>query len=255
MLPIAEDGTDQNALVQSILAAGKKTIVVLTGGAAVSQGAWSNASSIIVAFYPGQGQGAAIADVLFGDYNPSGKLCVSFPKAAADLPLFTEAGGANSIYQYERPNEGRGYPYYIKTGKTPLFWFGWGLHYSTYTYSNLVAPACAAIGSKIKVTVDVTNNGPMAGEEVVELYLSQKSPVAARPVKQLRGFARVGLAVNETKTVNLDLREWDFAHWSKPSGWLVDPNSTYEIAVGKYSNDPGSLKSAITLDPATGGCP
>jgi beta-glucosidase len=258
VLPTAEDGTDQNALVQQILAAGKKTIVVLTGGAAVSQGAWSNASSIIVAFYPGQVQGAAIADVLFGDYNPSGKLCVSFPKAAADLPLFTEAGGANSIYQYERPNEGRGYPYYLKTGKTPLFWFGWGLHYSTYTYSNLVAPACAAIGSKIKVTVDVKNNGPLAGDEIVELYLSQKtgSGVAARPVKQLRGFARVSLLPTDpAKTVTFELREWDFAHWSKPSGWLVDPNSTYEIEVGKYSNDPGALKSTITLDPATGGCP
>lgn len=254
VLPVSEDGTDQNALVQSILAAGKKTIVVLTGGAAVSQGAWSNASSIIVAFYPGQRQAAALADVLFGDYNPSGKLSVSFPKAVADLPPFTAEGAATRTYQYERPDEGRGYPYYLKTGKTPLFWFGWGLHYSTYTYNNLVVPKCAAIGAKIRVSVDVTNNGPLAGDEVVQLYLSQKTPIAARPVKQLRGFARVTLAVNETKTVNLDLREWDFAHWSKPSGWIVDPNSTYEIAVGKYSNDPGALKSTITLDPASGGC-
>lgn len=254
VLPPAEDGSDQNGLVQNILAAGKKTIVVLTGGAAVSQGAWSNASSLIVAFYPGQGQGAAIADVLFGDYNPCGKLSVSFPKATADLPPFTAEGVLNGQYQYERPTDGKGYSYYLKTAKTPLFWFGWGLHYSTYTYSGLSCPRCAAIGSKVQVSVNVTNNGPMAGDEIVQLYLSQKTPVAARPIKQLRGFARVSLAAGETKPVKFDLREWDFAHWSKPSGWIVDPNSTYEISVGKYSNDPGALASDITLDPASGGC-
>jgi beta-glucosidase len=255
VLPVSEDGTDQNLLVQNILAAGKKTIVILTGGAAVSQGAWSNASSIIVAFYPGQGQGAAIADVLFGDYNPSGKLSVSFPKTAADLPPFTAEGAAAKAYQYEGPSDGKGYSYYSKTGKTPLFWFGWGLHYSTYTYSNLAVPKCAAIGSKIKVTVDVKNNGPMAGDEIVQLYLSQKTPVALRPIKQLRGFARVSLLPTDpAKTVTFDLREWDFAHWKTGSGWIVDPNSTYEISVGKYSNDPGALVSTITLDPALGVC-
>lgn len=253
-LPLSEDGTNQNALVQSILAAGKKTIVVLTGGAAVSQGAWSNASSVIVAFYPGQGQAAAIADVLFGDYNPCGKLSVSFPKTAADLPPFTAEGAADMAYQYERPDEGRGYPYYIKTGKTPLFWFGWGLHYTTYTYSNLVVPRCAAIGSKIQVSVDVTNNGSMAGDEIVQLYLSQKTPIAARPVKQLRGFARVSLTAAQMKTVTFDLREWDFAHWSKPSGWIVDPNSTYDISIEKYAKDPNALVQSITLDPASGVC-
>jgi beta-glucosidase len=255
VLPISEDGTDQNALVQSILAAGKKTIVVLTGGAAVSQGAWSNASSVIVAFYPGQGQAAAIADVLFGDYNPSGKLSVSFPKTAADLPMFTADGALSGNYQYERPDEGRGYSYYLKTGKTPLYWFGWGLHYSTYTYNNLVVPRCAAIGAKVRVTVDVTNNGPMAGDEIVQLYLSQKTPAVKRPIKQLRGFARVNLTVGATKTVTFDLREWDFAHWSKPAGWIVDPNSTFDISVEKFAKDPNALVQSITLDPVSGGCP
>jgi beta-glucosidase len=254
VLPVAEDGTDQNALVNSFLGAGKKTIVVLTGGAAVSAGAWSNASSVIVAFYPGQGQGAAIADVLFGDYNPCGKLSASFPKDVADLPPFTAEYSTTKEYKYEGPYDGKGYSYYLKAGKTPLFWFGWGLHYSTYTYSGLNVPKCAAIGSKVQVSVNVTNNGPMAGDEIVQLYLKQKTPIAARPIKQLRGFARVSLTVGETKPVTFDLKEWDFAHWSKPSGWIVDPNSTYEISVGKYSNDPGALASDITLDPASGGC-
>ena len=254
VLPISEDGTDQNALVQSILAAGKKTIVVLTGGAAVSQDAWSNVSSILVAFYPGQGQGNAIADVLFGDYNPCGKLSVSFPKAVADLPPFTAEGALSGQYKYEGPFDGHGYSYYLKTGKTPLFWFGWGLHYCTYTYNNMVCPRCAAIGSKVRVSVDVTNNGPIAGDEIVQLYLSQKTPIAARPIKQLRGFARVSLTAGQTQTVNFDLREWDFAHWCKGRGWIVDPNSTYDISIEKYAHDPNALVSSITLDPASGGC-
>ena len=253
-LPDAEDGTKQDTLVKQILLAGKKTIVVLTGGAAVSDGYWSKAHSVLVAFYPGQGQADAIADVLFGDYNPSGKLSVTFPKSASDLPEYTSAGAAEKKYKYESPEEGRGYPYYLKSGKQPLWWFGWGLHYCTFTYSNLQAPRCAAIGSKVKVSVDVKNNGPMAGEEIVQLYLSQKSPVVARPVKQLRGFARVSLNAGETKTVTFELKEWDFAHWTAAHGWYVDPNSTFEICVGQYANDPKSLISYITMDPATGVC-
>jgi beta-glucosidase len=254
VLPPAEDGSDQNGLVQSILAAGKKTVVVFTGGAAATAGAWSNVSSVLVAFYPGQGQGNAIADVLFGDYNPCGKLSVSFPKSAADLPPFTAEGATAQQYQYEGPYDGHGYSYYLKTGKTPLFWFGWGLHYCTYTYNNMVCPRCAAIGSKVRVSVDVTNNGSIAGDEIVQLYLSQKTPIAARPIKQLRGFARVSLTAGQTKTVDFDLREWDFAHWCKGRGWIVDPNSTYDISIEKYAHDPNALVSSITLDPASGGC-
>jgi beta-glucosidase len=252
-LPIAEDGTDQNALVQSMLAAGKKAIVVLTGGAAVSAGAWSNASSIIVAFYPGQRQAAAIADALFGDYNPSGKLSVTFPKAAADLPLYTAEGSVTRKYQYERPNEGRGYPYYIFSNKVNrvLFPFGFGLSYTEFVYSNLVVPSVAPIGSKIRVKVDVTNSGTMAGDHIVQLYMKQTSSPGAlsRPALQLRGFARVTLAAGETKTVAFDLKEWDFAHWSKAEGWIVDPESTYDLSVRHYSTEtpPAGMSQRIVL--------
>lgn len=245
VLPVAEDGSDQNALVQSYLLAGKNTIVVLTGGAAVTDGMWHNASGVVVAFYPGQGQGAALADILFGDYNPSGKISVSFPKNATDLPAFTNT---QSKYQYERPTEGRGYPYYISQGVAPLIPFGYGLSYSKFTYSGLSVPPFAAIGAKVQVTVNVTNGGTMAGDEVVQLYLRQVSPAAARPVLQLRGFARVTLAAGETKPVTFDLKEWDFAHWSSKVGWIVDPSSTYELSVRHYSTDPNPLASTITLE-------
>jgi beta-glucosidase len=244
-LPVAEDGSDQNALVQSFLQAGKNTIVVLTGGAAVTDGMWHNASGVVVAFYPGQGQGAALADILFGDYNPCGKLTVSFPKNATDLPAFTNS---QAVYQYERPTEGRGYPYYIAKGITPLIPFGYGLSYSTFTYSGLSVPPFAAIGAKVQVSVNVTNNGSMAGDEVVQLYLQQVSPAAARPALQLRGFARVTLNPGETKPVTFDLKEWDFAHWSSKAGWIVDPNSTYELSVRKNSTEPNPLASTITLE-------
>jgi beta-glucosidase len=236
-----------------MLAAGKKAIVVLTGGAAVSAGAWSNASSIIVAFYPGQRQAAAIADVLFGDYNPSGKLSVTFPKAAADLPLYTAEGSVTRKYQYERPNEGRGYPYYIFSNKVNrvLFPFGFGLSYTEFVYSNLVVPSVAPIGSKIRVKVDVTNSGTMAGDHIVQLYMKQTSSPGAlsRPALQLRGFARVTLAAGETKTVAFDLKEWDFAHWSKAEGWIVDPESTYDLSVRHYSTEtpPAGMSQRIVL--------
>jgi beta-glucosidase len=256
-LPVSQDmpgnpSVNQNALIKQILDAGKKTIVVLQGGAGVVKDSWYDAPAVVVAFFAGQRMGMALADILFGDVNPSAKLSVTFPQAQADLPVFTND---QFFINYEKPDEGRGYPYYLKAGKTPLLWFGWGLSYTTFAYSNLVVPRCAAIGAKVYVTVDVQNTGTKTGDEIVQLYLKQLSPAAARPIKQLRGFARVNLTAAQTKTVTFELREWDFAHWSSAQGWIVDPNSTYEISVGKYSNDPAAFKGTITLDPAGATCP
>jgi beta-glucosidase len=247
-LSLADDGTDQNGLIRGILNNYKnKTIVVLTGGCAVTKDAWCDASAIIYAGYGGEKQGVALADVITGAYNPGGKLTITFPVNQSDLPPFTNASYA---FQYEGPSEGRGYPYYLSAQKTPLFPFGFGLSYTTYSYSNLVVPQQAFIGEKIKVTVDIANTGTNDGIEIPQLYLSQKSPVAARPVKQLRGFAPVFIPAGQTKTVTFELKEWDFAHWTHADGWIVDPNSTYDIIVGKNSMDNTSLTSSIALTPA-----
>jgi hypothetical protein len=236
--------TDQNALVSSIIAAGKKTIVVLEGGCAVVKGAWFDAPSVIVAFFAGQRVGMALADIIFGDVNPSGKLSVTFPVKEADLPEFT-----NDKYYvtYEQPGVGRGYPYYLYSKIQPLLPFGFGMSYTTFAYSNPVIPANAAIGSKIRVSVDVTNSGTVAGDEIVQLYLSQKTPAASRSIKQLRGFARASLAPGATKTVTFNLKEWDFAHWNSAAGWVVDPG-TYEISIAKNSMDANALVGTMTLE-------
>jgi beta-glucosidase len=178
---------------------------------------------------------------------------VTFPKAAADLPPFTAEGAATRIYQYERPNEGRGYPYYIFSNKVNriLFPFGLGLSYTEFRYSNLAVPSIVPIGSKIKVTMNVTNSGAMAGDHIVQLYMKQISGLGAlsRPALQLRGFARMTLAPGETKTASFDLREWDFAHWSKAAGWIVDPESSYELSVRHHSTEtpPAGMMQTISM--------
>jgi beta-glucosidase len=242
------DQNDQNTLVSTTFAAHPtNTIVVLTGGAAIVNGAWYSPPAVIFAGADGERQGNAIADVLVGDYNPSGKLTITFPNLQTDLPPFTSETNPNNI-PYEKPAEGRGYPYYIAAGKKPLIPFGFGLSYTTYSYSNIQVPASAVIGEKIQVSVTVMNTGTKDGVEIPQLYITQTSPAnVPRTVKQLRGFARVALSPGASATVKFDLKEWDFAHWTKAAGWIVDPNSTYDIVVGKNSMDAASLKGTITM--------
>lgn len=238
---------DQNTIVSTTFAAyPTKTIVVLTGGAAIVNGAWYSPPAVIFAGADGERQGSALADVLVGDYNPSGKLTISFPNLQSDLPTFTNPPSQG--ISYEKPSEGRGYPYYIAANKKPLIPFGFGLSYTTYSYSNLQVPASAFIGEKIQVTVDIMNTGTVSGVEIPQLYITQTSPAnVPRTIKQLRGFARAPLAPGATATVTFELKEWDFAHWTKAAGWIVDPNSTYDIVVGKNSMDAASLKGTITM--------
>lgn len=237
---------DQNAYVAPIIAAHpNNTIVVLTGGAAVVNGAWYTAHAVIYEGCGGERQGEALADILVGDYNPSGKLTISFPNLASDLPKFVTQG--SDAIPYEKPSEGRGYPYYIGAKVTPLIPFGFGLSYTSYAYSNLVVPQNAVIGDTVVVTVDIKNTGTVDGFEIPQLYLSQTSPAAARDVKQLRGFARVFIPAGQTQTVSFVLKEWDFAHWTLENGWIVDPNSAYTVTVGKNSMDALSLTSSINL--------
>ncbi len=239
--------TDQNALVSQIVSAGKKTIVVLEGGCGVVKDAWYSAPSVLVAFFGGQRIGMAVADVVFGDVNPSGRISVTFPVAQTDLPTFTNGNG---YVTYEAANEGRGYPYYIAKNITPLIPFGYGLSYTTFAYSNPVIPTDAYIGDKIRVSVTVKNAGTVDGADVPQLYISQKGSPTYRPVRQLRGFARAQIAAGQSQTVNFDLREMDFAHWTQASGWIVDPESQYDILIAKNSMDANALKGTITLHSA-----
>ncbi len=242
---------DQNTYVAPIISSHpNNTIVVLTGGAAVTNGAWYTAPAVIYSGCDGERQGKALADVLVGDYNPCGKLTITFPNKATDLPAFTNP--PSLAIPYEKPYEGRGYPYYIYSKITPLIPFGFGLSYTTYSYSNLHVPANAVIGDTVVVTVDITNMGTVDGVEIPQLYITETNPTAVaanRPSKQLRGFARIAIPAGQTKTATFVLRQWDFAHWTLANGWIVDPNSTYTVYVGKNSMDPASLTSSITMLP------
>ncbi|MBN1130420.1 MAG: glycoside hydrolase family 3 C-terminal domain-containing protein [Chitinispirillaceae bacterium] len=228
-----EPPAGQLSLINSILSAGKKCVVVLTGGSAAVQDSWANAPAIVVAWYPGEEQGNALADILYGDVNPSGKLSSTWPAAIGQLPSFTSAG---NIVQYEGPDTGRGYRYYDRMNLTPLFCFGHGLSYTTFEYSNLrIGPNPGYVGENITVTIDVKNTGSKAGEEVAQLYVSETAPKLPRPVKELRGFARVWLEPGEKKPVSFVLREREFAYWDPAVNKFVTQPDAYTIKVGPSS--------------------
>jgi beta-glucosidase len=230
-------GVDQNALVATVMAKVPKTIVVYTGGSASYAGSWSGAPAVVIAFYPGRSQGKAIADILFGDVNPSGHLNVCFPGTATDLPAYDGA-----VITLASADTAHGYFYYEKTKKAPLFWFGHGLSYTTFSYTamNIAGPTTITAGDRIDVNVNVQNTGALAGDEVVQLYVKPNNSTVARRVKDLRGFARVSLVPGQTMTVPFTLGPRDFSIYNvndaaKTGQWTVMPGS-YDIIAGSTSN-------------------
>ncbi len=248
-----EPPTGQIALVNAILAAGKKCVVVLTGGSAAVADAWANAPAIVVAWYPGEEQGHALAQILYGQVNPSGRLSATWPASVNQLPISLPV---NNIINYEGPDTGRGYRYDDRCNLTPLFPFGHGLSYTTFQYSTIrLNQATTYAGEEVLVSVDIQNTGTMAGDEVAELYLHENAPLLPRPVKELRGFARVSLAPQQTKTVTFTLQGREFAYFDTtasakapyaPYGQFVVQPDEYIIYVGPSSaNLP--LQATVTL--------
>ena len=228
-LPIV-NGVDQNALVAQVMAAKpNRTVVVYTGGSAAVAGSWSTAPAILMALYPGQEQGNALAEIIFGDYNPGGRLSISSPNTASQLP----AWGA-SFNTYESAGEGRGYYYYDKHNLTPLFAFGHGLSYTTFAYSNLrITPN----GANQTVQVDIKNTGTRAGDEVVQLYIADPVASVDRRVKDLRGFQRVNIAAGATTTVTFTITDQDLAYWNDATGnWYAEPG-LFNVLIGASSRD------------------
>jgi beta-glucosidase len=243
----------QIAMVNNIIAAGKKCVVVLTGGSAAVKDIWDSVPAVVVAWYPGELQGTAIAQVLFGDINPSGRLSASWPAASSQLPPFSSA---NNAVPYERADTGRGYRFYDRNGLTPLYPFGYGLSYTTFQYSNLtITPNPAYVGQDVIVTATVQNTGTVAGDEVPQLYIGESSPRLPRPVKELRGFTRVTLTPGQQTTVSFTLHEREFAYFDTtasavtpyaPYGQFVAQPDNYTIMVGPSSaNLP--LSGTLTL--------
>ena len=208
----------QTELMKALSKAGKPLIYVNLSGSAIAI-PWEdqNLSGIIQAWYGGQGAGDALADVLFGDYNPAGRLPVTFYKSDADLPDFKSYDMSNRTYRYF---EGEA-----------LYPFGYGLSYTTFNYSNLKITKAYNKSSGAEVSVTVKNTGKMAGEEVVQLYLSYPGTKIKVPIKALKGFTRIHLGAGESKTISISLSPEDFMLVSD-DGNLLSASGKLEISVG-----------------------
>ena len=245
---------NQDELIQRIVAANPKTIVVLEGSM-VEMDPWlEKVPAVLQAWYPGMEGGNAIARVLFGDVNPSGKLPCTFPKRLADSPAHAVAAsldaypgtGTNGVVHYV---EGLlvGYRWFDTKNIEPLFPFGHGLSYTTFALSNLKLVASTETnGPIVTAQFDITNTGARAGAEVAQLYIHQANPSLPRPLKELKGFKKVVLKPGEKQTVSIPLDGSAFAFYDpKKGGWVAEPGD-FEISVGDSSRDI-RLRGTFTL--------
>jgi beta-glucosidase len=216
----------QNQLVQAMVRANPKTIVVLKSSFPYSMNAVLQAAPAILHMaHSSQEEGNGLADVLFGDYNPAGRLVVTWPKSLNDLP---------PMMDYD-VRKGRTYMY---SKAEPEFPFGYGLSYTTFEYSNLKTSADTVPGSgAITVSVDVKNTGKRAGDEVVQLYVKYDDSAVERPIKQLRGFQRVTIGPNQTQTVKIPLKGSDLAYWNAEKHSFVVEAGKIDVLVGASSAD------------------
>jgi beta-glucosidase len=213
----------QNDLVKAVLETGKPTVVMLiNSGPLTINYIAENVPAILEGFYLGQETGVAVADVLFGDTNPAGKLSVSFPRSVGQLP----------IYYNHKPTARRGY---LFTSKEPLFPFGFGLSYTTFDYSNLkISQPQIRPNGRAEVSVTVTNTGKVAGDEIVQLYIHDLVSSVTRPVKELKDFKRIALAPGESKAVSFVITPDKLAFLDLNMNNTVEPG-WFDIMVGTSS--------------------
>jgi beta-glucosidase len=257
----------QDALIEAVTAANPHTVVTLIAGGGVDTRRWlDEVPALLHAWYPGQEGGTAVADVIFGKQNPEGKLPVTFDRSWEENPsakyYYPVKGADKSLHVVENDRAAIdyvipqvkyddklmvGYRYWTTNSKHPLFPFGFGLSYTTFSFSNLSVPATATSGSDVAVTFDVTNTGKVAGAEVTQLYVSDPSAKATRPERELKGFEKVRLAPGETKHVKLNLDDRAFSYWNESAHkWTIDPGK-FVILVGDSSeNTP--VHADITLN-------
>ena len=229
---------EQTELIKGVTKVNGKTIVVVTAGGNVAMSEWlDNVAGLLHTWYPGQEGGTALAEILFGDINPSGKLPATFEKRWEDNAAF------NSYYAVDKKinfKEGvfLGYRHFDTKNIEPQFPFGFGLAYTTFAYENLkITPRTAGKKPTVTVSVDITNTGTRPGAEVVQLYVGNLHPKLPRPVKELKGFEKVWLKPGETKTATFVLTESAFAFYDVPNNqWSAAPGA-YDILVGSSSRD------------------
>jgi len=234
----------QQELLEKVAALGKPVVVVLVGGRPLNiSWAAERVPAILEAWQPGTEAGNAIADVLFGDVNPAGKLPVSWPRRAGQEPLYyshnlTHMPEGSWLYRslyWEEPN-------------APLYPFGYGLSYTTFAISNLqLSKSEVRIGERVEVTAIVDNTGAVAGDEVVQLYIHQKAGSASRPVRELKGFKRISLTPGEKQTVRFTLSKDELAYWStSKKAWVEEPEE-FDVWVG--SDSKATIHAAFRVTP------
>jgi beta-glucosidase len=208
----------QEKLLDAVTSTGKPVIVVLTsGGALAINKAQEKAAAVLLAGYGGQQGGNAVADVLFGDYNPAGRLPVTYYKSIDQIPAFENYDMTGKTYRF--------------FSQEPLYPFGYGLSYTTFRYSELTLPESVVSGEKVSVKVTVTNSGKISGDEVVELYLTDEKASTPRPIRQLEGFTRITLKPGESRVVELKLEPRQFSMINNKSKRVIEPGY-FTISVG-----------------------
>ena len=219
----------QQELLEAVMALGKKVVLVLVNGRPLTiPWAAEHVPAILEAWQPGSEGGTAVADVLFGDVNPGGKLPVTFPRKAGHAPLYYAR-----VITHQPEGSERYRPRYWDGTEAPLFSFGYGLSYTSFAYSNLrVAGPKVVVGQTATVSVDVKNSGAVAGDEVVQLYLHQRAGSDSRPRRELKGFERVSLAPGETKTVSFKLGPDELRYWSTAQKRAVQAAARFDVWVG-----------------------
>ena len=246
---------EQVAVLEAVAAVNDRVVVVLANGSVVSAAGWAHhAGAILEGWLGGQAGGGAIADLLLGTANPSGRLAETMPLRLADNPAFLNFPGEDRHVRY---GEGIyvGYRYYDAVDREVSYPFGHGLSYTTFAYSDLtVTPVEAGdatagwLGApRLAVSVTVTNTGPLAGKEVAQLYVGAAGASVPRPDRELKAFTKVSLAPGEAKTVSFTLCERDLSYWStRANGWLLE-GGLFDVAVGASSRDL-RLATSVTVE-------
>jgi beta-glucosidase len=219
----------QQELLEEICSVNKNVVLVLMNGRPLAiPWAVENVSAVVEAWHLGVKSGEAIAEVLYGDYNPSGKLPMTFPRSVGQVPIY---------YNYK--NTGRPGPkaevfwqHYTDMTNDPLFVFGHGLSYTTFTYSNLKVNKVA---NQVNVTIDLKNTGKVAGEEVVQLYIRDRYASVTRPVKELKGFEKLALNAGESKTISFTLTEKELGFYNAQGKFIIE-SGAFDVMVGGSSD-------------------
>ncbi len=232
----------QEDLIKAVYETGTPTVVVLMNGRPLSI-RWTaeHVPAVVEAWVPGERGGEAVADVLFGDYNPSGRLPITFPRHVGQLPDYYnyKPSKAYRIKSYPNPEmtgPSTGVPY-VDMPATPQYEFGYGLSYTKFEYSNLrISPEQIRPAATVQVSVDIKNTGEREGVEVAQLYIHRVTGTVTTPVKELRGFQRASLKPSEHTTVSFTLTPEDVALLNRDMHWVVEPGDI-DIMVGGSSED------------------